>query len=138
MAQKPSGTLTKWEKQWRERIEAWRSSGQRQSEFCRAQGLAVSSFSHWKLELARREQLGAGEVGALEPLQAGRSEAPEGQSLGWQQVPWPVTPPTGAVPGPAGAGLEVVLPSGCLIRLGPWFEAESLKRLLGVLEGVPC
>ena len=44
MAQKPSGELMKREKQWRERIETWRNSGQRQSEFCRAHGLARSSF----------------------------------------------------------------------------------------------
>jgi hypothetical protein len=138
MAQKPSEELTKREQQWRERVEAWRSSGQRQSEFCRAHGFPVSSFSYWKIELVRREQLGAAASVPGQPSLAGESEAPVGQDLGWQQVPWPATPTPGAPVGPAEDGLEVVLPSGWSIRLGPRFAAESLKRLLGVLEVVPC
>src|SRR3954463_10002439 len=48
-----------WELQWRERIEAWRRSGQTQQEFCRAHGLSAGSFSHWKAELVRRGGLRA-------------------------------------------------------------------------------
>jgi hypothetical protein len=38
----------------------------------------------------------------------------------------------------AGGGFEIVLPRGWSVRLGPRFEAESLRRLLGVLEERPC
>jgi hypothetical protein len=137
MAQKPSRELTKREQQWRERIEAWRSSGQRQSEFCRSHGFPVSSFSYWKIKLVRREHLRAGEAVPGKTFQT-RIKAPEGQDPGWQQVAWPATPLCGAPAGSAEDGLEVVLPSGWLIRLGRRFEAESLRRLLGVLEGMPC
>jgi hypothetical protein len=135
MAQKSSGESAKREQLWRERIEAWRSSGQLQSEFCRVHGFPVSSFSYWKIELVRREQLHAS---ASAPAQAVESEAPGGQDPGWQQVPWPATAAPGAPVGPVEDGLEVVLPSGWSIRLGPRFAAESLRRLLGVLEVVAC
>jgi hypothetical protein len=138
MAQKPSGELAKREQLWRERIEAWRSSGQRQSEFCRAHGFPVSSFSYWKIELVRREQLHARASAPAHPSRAVESEGPGGQDLGWQQVPWPATSAPGAPVGPVEDGLEVVLPSGWSIRLGPRFAAESLRRLLGVLEVVAC
>jgi hypothetical protein len=138
MAQKAGRELTKREQQWRERIEAWRSSGQRQSEFCRAHGFPVSSFSYWKTKLVRREHLRAGEALPGKTFQATRIEAPEGQDPGWQQVAWPATLLCGAPGGSVEDGLEVVLPSGWLIRLGRRFEAESLRRLLGVLEGMPC
>jgi len=139
MAQKPSGELAaKREQLWRERIEAWRSSGQRQSEFCRVHGFPVSSFSYWKIELVRREQLHARASAPAQLSRAVEAEAPGGQDLGWQQVPWPATPAPGSAVGPAEEGLEVVLPSGWSIRLGPRFAAESLRRLLGVLEVVAC
>jgi hypothetical protein len=139
MAQKVSRELTKREQQWRERIEGWRSSGQRQSEFCRVHGFPVSSFSYWKVELVRRAHLRAGEAAAPgKSPQPEEAEAPGGQGLCWQQVAWPAPPPTGVPSHAAEDGLEVVLPGGWSIRLGPRFEAESLKRLLGVLEVVSC
>jgi hypothetical protein len=127
------------ERQWRERVEAWRSSGQQQDAFCRANGLAASTFSYWKSELARREQIRMGEAAPSQTIQADGPESPAGQGLGWQQVPWPpASPATGVATRSAEDRLEVVLPSGWSIRLSPQFEAESLRRLLAVLEVVRC
>ena len=126
-----------WELQWRERIEAWRRSGQTQQEFCRAHGLSAGSFSHWKAELVRREGLRVS-VRAADAAAGGaggdrRERSPE--ALSWSEVRWPA----GAVEvAGAGGGFEIVLPRGWSVRLGPGFEAESLRRLLSVLEERPC
>jgi hypothetical protein len=139
MSQKPSrgngdGTVSAWEQRWRARMEAWRSSGQSQSEFCRSHGIAIGSFSHWKGELARREQRRAAVAAAGSSTQGG---AEAGESLGWREVGWPAP---GAPIGLSSRScdLELLLPRGWSIRLGPQFEAEALRRLLGVLEGLPC
>jgi DNA-binding CsgD family transcriptional regulator len=127
-----------WELQWRERIEAWRRSGQTQQEFCRAHGLSVGSFSHWKAELVRREGLrtsvqAADAVVPVVPDGDRRKGSPE--ALSWSEVRWPAG--AAEVAGDGG-GFEIVLPRGLSVRLGPRFEAESLRRLLSVLEERPC
>lgn len=121
-----------WELQWRERIEAWRRSGQTQQEFCRVHGLSAGSFSHWKAELVRREGLRASVRAADAAAPGGdrRDRSPE--ALSWSEVRWPA----GAAE--AGGGFEIVIPRGWSVRLGPRFEAESLRRLLSVLEERLC
>ena len=123
-----------WELQWRARIEAWRRSGQTQQEFCRAHGLSAGSFSHWKAELVRREGLRSSVRAADAGGVGGRRErSPE--ALSWSEVRWSAG--AAEVSG-AGGGFEIVLPRGWSVRLGPRFEAESLRRLLSVLEERPC
>src|SRR4051812_40919450 len=115
-----------WEVQWRERIEAWRRSGQTQQAFCRAHGLAAGSFSHWKTELVRRDDLRAS-AGAATATAAGgdgadgRGRESSQGALGWSEVRWPAAGPDVVRDG---AGLEIVLPGGWSVRLGPRFEAE--------------
>ena len=124
-----------WELQWRERIEAWRRSGQTQQEFCRVHGLSAGSFSHWKAELVRREGLRASVRAADAAAPGGdrRDRSPE--ALSWSEVRWPAG--AAEVAG-AGGGFEIVIPRGWSVRLGPRFEAESLRRLLSVLEERLC
>jgi hypothetical protein len=123
-----------WELQWRERIEAWRRSGQTQQEFCRAHGLSAGSFSHWKAELVRREGLRA-LVRAADAAAGGDRHERSPEALSWSEVRWPAG--AAEVAG-AGGGFEIVLPRGWSVRLGPRFEAECLRRLLSVLEERPC
>ena len=134
--QKVDQAQSVWELQWRERIEAWRRSGQTQQAFCRTHGLAAGSFSHWKTELVRRDDLRASARATATAVAAGddgRERSPE--ALGWSEVLCPVASPAEVRDG---AGFEVVLPGGWSVKLGPRFEAESLRRLLGVLEERSC
>lgn len=39
--------------QWRELLERFEHSGQSREEFCRAQGLTLSSFAHWRRALGK-------------------------------------------------------------------------------------
>lgn len=113
---------------WRERIEEWQQSGQRQKEFCRGRGISVSSFSRWKCELLGRQVDGSCDSVAVSPSEPASGLGGE-SGLPFAEVPWPSSRNT---------DLELVLPSGWSIRLGSRFEAETLQRLLGVLGGGPC
>lgn len=137
MAQKRSVKLAEsaWERRWRARIEGWRLSGQQQRAYCEANGIAVSSFSHWKGKLAKLDQLRAEAVGAAA---GGAGDSPSSSApaaVQWTEVCWPLAS-SGA--SGEGGGLELVLRRGWSVRLGPRFEAESLRRLLGVLEELGC
>jgi hypothetical protein len=137
MSQKRKGdqVASVWELRWRERIEAWRQSGQTQQAFCQAHGLAAGSLSHWKGELVRREGLRTSASTAGAAAGRGDSGARTSEALEWTEVRWPAVGVEGAE---EGSGFEVVLPRGWSVRLGPRFEAESLRRLLSVLEERSC
>jgi hypothetical protein len=137
MAQKGNAELVEsvWERRWRERIEGWRRSGQRQQEYCQANGISVSSFSHWKGKLAKLDQLRketAGKVAASGGVSKRSSEP-----LRWSEVRMPMGAGRAEM-SQEGSGFEVVVASGWSVRLGPRFEAESLRRLLVVLKELSC
>jgi hypothetical protein len=100
------------ERQWRRRIDQWRVSGQSVRAFCARHGLATASFYNWRRVLQRRA---AAEQPAFVPVQVVAD----------------------AVPAQASA-LEVILTDGRTVRVAPGFDAATLRRLLGVLEGRPC
>lgn len=140
MAQEQPNVRTQsvWERRWRDRIAAWRESGLSQQAFCRAHGLSESTLSHWKSELAKRDAVQA------PPAIAGQGTASESAAAGssgtlrWAEVRWPAVGAEKPEPASASSGFEIVLPRGWSVRLGPGFEAESLRRLLTVLEERSC
>jgi len=98
------------ERQWRQWLDAWRRSGLNVREFCARHGLAQPSFDAWRRELAKRDAARP----AFVPVQV-LAEA--------------------AVP----EALALVLPGGRTIRVGPGFDASTLRQLLAVLEEQgPC
>lgn len=126
-----------WERRWREHIEQWRRSGQSQRAYCQAQGISDSSLSRWKCELGRRD-LFRSQAAALDKAAEGDGVRDRtAESMRWTEVHLPAA--GGAVaPIARDAGFEVVLPRGWSVRLGSRFEADSLRRLLAVLEALPC
>jgi hypothetical protein len=136
MARARKGAETVWEEQWRERIKAWRESGQTQLQFCRAHGLAVSSFSHWKGKLAQRDELRS--LSLLAAKAAATDVDAASKTMPWTEVRWEAqgAEPVGAAQD--GTGFEIVLPQGWMVRLGSRFEAEPLRRLLAVLGERSC
>lgn len=121
-----------WERRWRERMAAWRESGLTQKAFCQAHGLSVSSFSHWKSKLAKRD---AGRL-SPEPSAVEADSEKSRKGVSWTEVTWPAR--AGSEPVADGWGFEVVLPRGWSIRLGARFESEPLRRLLAILEERSC
>jgi len=120
------------EQLWRERVEAWRESGLTQLEFCRLQGIAQTSLSRWKAELAKRDRARAS-TAVPESSCPGSPEA-----LGWTELRLPSARAARSEAWPDASGFEIVLPHGWSVRMGPQFEAEPLRRLLSVLEERSC
>ena|SRR5215208_2212294 len=113
----------------REWVEQWRCSGLTQTEFCRRNGLAMSSLSRWKMALVAQDS------GESEVLRSPQDQAPPR---------WLAVRVRAEVPAPAvleetpGAEFEVVVRGGRRVRLGRQFDAEGLRRLVAVLESLPC
>ncbi len=105
---------------WRQQIEDQAASGTSIRGFCFERDLAENSFYGWRRELARRDE----EV----QLKAGRSEAasrsPQPTSA---FVPVNVTPISTRP-------IELVHPSGSLIRLSPGVDWLDVARLFEVLD----
>ena len=100
------------QRQWRQWISQWQTSGLSVQDFCARHGLDTASFYHWRRVLERR----ATERPAFMPVQV-------------------VTDP----PPPQASALELVLPDGRAVRVAPGFDAATLQRLLAVLDGdEPC
>lgn len=114
--------------EWAERVEQWQSSGLSQSEFCRRQGLAMSTFNRKASALVGKS------------VRSGVESEPSEEPPHWLEVRMsgPGAGRVGESPGSLGEGFEVFLDGGWRVRLGPHFDAEGLRRLLGVLESLPC
>jgi hypothetical protein len=103
------------ERFWRQLLGQWRRSGLSVRDFCAEQQVSEPSFYSWRRAIALRDAEAARFVGV--------HVIPDEQ------------PPTGATG--SGSGLELVLGPGRLLRIGPGFDAATLKRLLALLEGRP-
>lgn len=100
------------EQQWRRRIRSWRTSGLSVRAFCARHGLAQPSFYAWRRELQRRD--------AEEPA----------------FVPVRVVLDDGSA---RTSSVDVVLRGGRTLRVGPGFDAATLRQVVAVLEeGPPC
>jgi len=108
------------ERYWRQQIDDQAASGISIRGFCFERDLAENSFYAWRRELARRDE----EV----QLQTGKSEsASRSQQPSSAFVPVNVAPITTRP-------IELVHPSGSLIRLSPGVDWQDVSRLLEVLD----
>lgn len=114
---------------WRELVDEWRESGLTQEAFCRERGVAVASFRWWKWKLGLPGRSGSREGGpsALrrEPEASLSAFVPVRIVEGGRRV----------ATVPRGSAFELELPGGWRLRVPGDFEAESLARLLSVVEG---
>jgi transposase len=97
---------------WVERLERFGRANQTVAQFCAAEGVSVPSFYVWKRTLA--------------------SDATS---------PDPVTPtlvPIRLTPSPAAPPIEVVFPSGTVLRLPADYSPQHLAALVRALEARPC
>ncbi len=115
------GDLSK-EQQWRNRVAAWKASGQTQAEYCREQKWAPADLSWWKHELARRDQA----------LKTENAQAPKPKKAKRVFIPVQISP------SPASEGFELALRGGQTIRMGASFDEAGRRRLLSVLENSQC
>lgn len=113
----PSIDLGPLPKRWSETdasrvLEAYRHSGLSARAFAHAAQISLDRMYYW------RNRLASDETSDDEPLQ-----------LVQVTLTSPVPEPVSVQP------LEVVLPSGCSVRVPDSFRTDTLQRLLAVLEG---
>ena len=109
------------ERQWRDRVAAWATSGLTVRDFCLRRGLTETSFHYWRRELRQRD-------GSTSPRSVAGSSRPT-------FVPVTVLPA-------ATLSVEVRCPSGHVVTL-PSCDAASLSNLFAALaplapEEWPC
>ncbi len=105
---------------WRERVQAWRTSGMRAEDFCEGQEFSAGLLRHWawRLGLTRRRR-----PAGTEPKQAVQlARVVVAQRRGT------VAPAAGSRIG----GLQVEI-GGARVHVGRGFDAETLAAVLDVL-----
>jgi transposase len=99
-------------RQWAERVERFRRSGQTVAQFCAAEGVSEPSFYVWKRTLA----------------------AESGPPL-----PTPAIVPIRLTPSPVPtAVIELSMPGGAIVRFPADIRADLLVAVLCGVEGTPC
>jgi transposase len=99
------------ERFWRRTLRQWRKSGLSVRAFCATWHVAEPTFYAWRRTLAVRDA----EATRFVPVHV----IPEDQA---------------STAASSGSGLELVLAHGRRLRIGPDFEAATLRRLLALLE----
>jgi len=102
----------KLERRWRDLITRWERSNLTVRDFCAAEGVSEPSFYAWRRELAAREQ------------ESGPATAPVPTF-----VPVRVTPP---------AVIELVLPTGVVLRVPAGADPAAVAQLVAALGASPC
>ncbi len=97
-------------RQWAERVERFRRSGQTVARFCAAEGVSEPSFYVWKRTLA--------------------ADTPT--------TPLPALVPIRLTPSPLPTGIELALPGGAIVRFPADIRPDVLVAVLRGVEGRPC
>ncbi len=122
---------------WAALIDQWRQSGLSLPAFCQRHGLRRGTMQNWvykpelkrAVEEARRAARDAESPQADRPL---RSAPPPAF------LPVRVAEVTAASQPPDRTGVEIVLGAARRVVVGAGFDAETLRRVIAVLEGWPC
>jgi transposase len=97
---------------WQQRLDRFRKSGLAVAHFCEREGISTASFYAWRRRL--------------------QAEPPPAAAAGPRLVPIRLVPPLPSAP------VELLLPSGCVLRLSPDTDPTWLRQLLPLLGVVPC
>jgi hypothetical protein len=120
--------------EWAALIDEWRGSGLSLPAFCERNGLNFGTMQGWvykrthkgALEQARREAGGVVASGEDSPAAAASF------------LPVRVIDTEPGREGAGRSGVEVVIGAGRRVVIGEGFDAETLRRVVAVLEGRTC
>jgi hypothetical protein len=115
---------------WADVVTQWRASGLSQKEFCRRRGISDRALNNWLYKSPYRERV-------ARILTARSQDKLDAETLRFLPVAvLSATPDTDSRA--SCATIEIVLPSGPRIAVTPGFDAETLRRVVAVLEAPPC
>ncbi len=109
---------------WQEHLSAWSASGLTQVAYCRRHQLSRAAFGWWKRQLRGKPSIRKGRTATKEP--------PRDRRTAVQFVE--VQHDSHVDPGGGPAVYEVLLSRRRVIRVGPVFDPEVLKRLIATVE----
>lgn len=103
--------------EWASRVEQWRASRLTAGEFAARAGLSERSLVWWRWKLKSTPAASPTSIaGAFLPVHVIDAEAAE------------------AAPASAPEAFEIALPNGRVIRVPPKFDAQTLERILAIVE----
>lgn len=108
--------------EWAKRVERWKDSGLTAKEFAAELGINPRSLVFWKWQLSRQS--------AVEPKAAAGKKARALKTPRSERLALVELTPVASV----SAGFELELGQGRRLTIPSTFDAESLRRLLIVLE----
>jgi len=112
---------------WAERIAAWKASGLKQRAFCERESLAYKSFLWWRRQLrSNARDTGLVPVVTRMPVSAAVKAV--------KSFPAAAFGDTGLI----SASIEIRLHGGRSLGLGGPLDEAQLRRLIGLLEALPC
>jgi hypothetical protein len=115
---------------WADVVSQWRASGLSQKEFCRRRDISDRALNNWLYKSPYRERVAR--ILAARSQDKLDAETP-------RFLPVAVLSATPEADSQAScATIEVVLPSGPRIAVSPGFDAETLRRVVAVLEARTC
>jgi hypothetical protein len=117
------------EKLWRQTIRRQQRGGLGVRDFCLREGLKDWTFRWWRQELTRRDRQPSAAPGV------GQKDEPTEAAPAF--LPVRVVDLEAVSPRPAPA-IEIVLPTGLVVRAPSGFDPRTLGDVLAVLEGRPC
>ena len=108
------------ERKWRRVLGRWRRSGLSIRAFCATDGIGEHLFYWWRRQLAERDK-----------------QKPEASKKATAATKVAAFVPVRVVTD-QGAGIEIVLRGGQVVRLQSGFDRQALAQVLAVLEGRSC
>jgi len=120
---------------WRGHVLAQADSGLSAAAYCREHGLDVKAFYRWKRALGAAGEL-PGDGVAQGGWRRERAAVSSGVEALFAEVR--LAGGTAGVAANVAAGVEVCLRAGQVVRVAAGFDAETLRRVVAVLEGQPC
>jgi hypothetical protein len=97
---------------WQQRLQRFRASGLTVPAFCDREGISTASFYAWRRRLEHDATPGGPEAPHLIPVRL--------------------------VPPPVSAPVELLLPSGVVLRLSPDTDLAWVRQMLSLLGVLPC
>ena len=113
----PGRTRSAVRQTWVERLARFAQSGLGPSRFCAAEGVSLPSFYAWRRRLSAEQS-------------SPPPERPAGGQPGPRLLPVRLAP--------ANAPVELVLPSGAVLRVGPGCDLAFVRALVEAVGGPSC